>query len=149
MVIRLDNTFGACGDFFSDRAKAPMAIAGRAAKRRENEPLEVFGAPGTSRGFMSAEQVLTAVALLDAAGKWDGEPVNVSCGKQTPLETLAEIAAGDGPDKLYHPGRTIGASKRVVDIDRFRRLTGSKVLEHFDAAAYLETCRSAKARAGS
>lgn len=140
MVIRLDNTFGPNGDFFSDRAKAPMALAGRAATKPE---LEVFGGEETSRGFMHVRQVIEAVDLLDKKGKWDGQPVNISCGQQTTLGRLARIAA-PGKKLVFHEADTIGSDRRVVSIDRFRKITGSDVLDRFDVEGYEQTCRYAR-----
>lgn len=87
-IARFENCYGKEGDWYSERAKAPLALCRKVAQAKRNGSIEVWGNGKAIRNYVYIDDLLEGIKyLMDSDIK---EPVNIGTYERTSVDELAE-----------------------------------------------------------
>jgi GDP-L-fucose synthase len=122
------NLYGPGDDFAPASSHVIPALIKKCvdARREGRGEITVWGTGQASREFLFVEDAAEGICL--AAERYDGgEPVNLGCGRETPIRELvgviAELTGFEGRI-AWDAGKPDGQPRRMLDTERAKRLFG-------------------------
>lgn len=126
-VARFHNIYGPHGSWNDGREKAPAALCRKVAEAKlsRSKPIEVWGAPDTTRSFCWIDDCVEGIIRLTNSDV--REPLNIGSSEQVFVAELVDIiskCAGWSVRCLYDPNAPKGVAGRNSDNTKIQELLG-------------------------